>query len=433
MGSLDGLSSTLQMQAPTAPYLEDFEAALARSAETVPTGAPTPPAVDFSDTATAFAHLSDGDLRHAHRLFRFMNRPLLVRWGSALGSFAVRHGLPLAERVTMETIYRQFVGGRTLLEVETAARALAASGVLSVLDYGAEGKEDERAYNLTMTECIRAIEFAGQNQSIPVVSTKLTGLCSNELLARLNRSDSLDPETEREHGALLKRVDSLCHVALENGVQLYIDAEESWMQDAIDHVVLVAMKRYNRERAVIVNTYQLYRHDRLSALHAHHAACRERGVVLGAKLVRGAYMVKERNHAEETGQPSPIQHSKADTDHDFDLAVAYCLDHVATIEFVNASHNQASALRMIAGMHARGLAPDHPSTMFCQLYGMSDNMTYNLAAAGYRVGKYLPYGPVKEVVPYLVRRAQENTSITGEASRELQLVEREIARRAAGR
>ena len=389
------------------------------------------PTIDFADTATAFAHKSDADLRHARRLFRFMNHPRLVAWGSALGTFAVKYGLPLAERATLATIYQQFVGGRTLLEVESAARDLAASGVLSVLDYGAEGKEDERAYNHTMTECIRAIEFAGQHQSIPVVSTKLTGLCANALLAALNRGDSLDLDAEREHGALLKRVDSLCHVAAENGVQLYVDAEESWLQDAIDHIVLVAMKRYNRERAVIVNTYQLYRHDRLGALHAHHAACRAQGVVFGAKLVRGAYMVKEAARAEDMGYPSPIQPSKAATDHDFDLAVAYCLDHVDTVEFVNASHNQASALRMVAGMQARGLPRDHASTMFCQLYGMSDNVTYNLAAAGYRVGKYLPYGPVREVVPYLVRRAQENTSVTGEASRELQLIEREIARRAA--
>ena len=415
------------MPAPTAPESD----APPRHRDGAP---PTAPAaggarVDFGDTATAFAHQSDADLRHARRLFRFMNHPRLVAWASAIGTFAVRHGLPLAERLTLATIYRQFVGGRTLLEVEAAARALAEAGVLSVLDYGAEGTEDERGYNRTMTECIRAIEFAGQSAAIPVVSTKLTGLCANGLLEALTHGASLDEATEREHGALLKRVDSLCHVAAEHGVQLYVDAEESWLQDAIDHVVLVAMKRYNRERAVIANTYQLYRRDRLGALHAHHAACRAQGVVLGAKLVRGAYMAKERAHAAATGRPDPIQPSKAATDHDFDLAVAYCLDHVATIEFVNASHNQASALKMIEGMHARGIAPDHPHAMFCQLYGMSDNMTYNLAAAGHRVGKYLPYGPVREVVPYLVRRAQENTSVTGEASRELQLLERELARR----
>ena len=203
------------------------------------------------------------------------------------------------------------------------------------------------------------------------------------------------------------------------------------MQDAIDHVVLVAMRRYNRERAVICNTYQLYRHDRLAVMQAHHAACRAHGVVFGAKLVRGAYMDKERERAAAEHRPSPIQPSKSATDADFDAAVVYCLDHLDTVEFVHASHNVTSTEKMIAGMHARSIAPNHPHVLFCQLYGMSDAVTFNLAAAGYRVAKYLPYGPVKEVVPYLVRRAQENTSITGEASRELQLIEREVARRAS--
>ena len=390
------------------------------------------PTIDFADTATAFAHKSDADLRHARRLFRFMNHPRLVAWGSALGTFAVKYGLPLAERATLATIYQQFVGGRTLLEVESAARDLAASGVLSVLDYGAEGKEDERAYNHTMTECIRALTFASESEAMPVVSTKLTGLCPNRLLERLSAGASFDEGDEADHAALLKRVDSLCHVASINGVQLYVDAEESWMQDAIDQVVLLAMRRYNRERAVICNTYQLYRHDRLATLQAHHASCRSHGVVFGAKLVRGAYMDKERARATERGTPSPIQPNKAATDRDFDAAVAYCLDHVDTLEFVNASHNQPSALAMAEGMATRGIAPAHASVMYCQLYGMSDVMTYNLAAAGYRVAKYVPYGPVKEVVPYLVRRAQENTSVTGEASRELGLVGEEMGRRGMG-
>ena len=398
-----------------------------------PSAAPaTAPSIDFRDTATAFAHKTDAELRHTYWLFRFMNDPRLVRWGSALARRAVAWDLPFAERVTLATIYRQFVGGQTLLGVDAVARELARSRVLTCLDYGAEGKEDERAYNHTMTECIRAISFASEHAAIPVVSTKLTGLCPNRLLARLSAGASFDEEDEADHAALLKRVDSLCHVASINRVQLYVDAEESWLQDAIDQVVLLAMRRYNHERAVICNTYQLYRHDRLATLQAHHAACRSHGVVFGAKLVRGAYMHKERARAEERGTPSPIQPSKNVTDRDFDAAVAYCLDHLDTVEFVNASHNQSSALAMARGMATREIAPNHPHAMFCQLYGMSDVMTYNLAAAGYRVAKYVPYGPVRDVVPYLVRRAQENTSVTGEASRELALVKEEMVRRGMG-
>ena len=389
--------------------------------------------IDFDDTRVAFGHLSDADLRHTQRMFRLMNNPLLVAIGSKLGSFAVRYGLPFAERITLATIYRQFVGGRTLLEVEAVAKRLARQRVLSVLDYGAEGKDDEKAYNLTMTECIRAIEFAAQHDSVPVVSTKVSGLASDDLLVAVSGARALTPAEEQGYQALVKRVSSLCHVAAGTNVQLYVDAEESWMQPAIDKVVMTAMLQYNRERAVVVNTYQLYRHDRYAALCAHHAQCRSRNVVLGAKLVRGAYMDKERARAEELGYASPINPTKAATDRDFDRAVAYCLDHVGSVEFVNASHNQRSAQLMIEGMATRGIARDHPHTMLCQLYGMSDNLTFNLASAGYRVGKYLPYGPVADVVPYLVRRAQENTSITGDASRELALVNREIARRAVAR
>ena len=387
------------------------------------------PTVDFSDTARSFAHRTDDELARARRLFAFMNHPLAVRIGSAIGTRAVRWGLPFAERITLETIYRLFVGGRTLLEVQDATQRLGDLGVFSILDYGAEGKEGEQAYNLTMTECIRALDFAALNAHVPVVATKISGLASGELLDAMSTGRPLSLEFEAERAALVKRVDSLCHVAAHRDVQLYFDAEESWYQPAIDDLVLGAMRRYNTKRAIVFGTYQLYRHDRLAALREHHEACRAAGVRLGAKLVRGAYMVKERARAEDLGYASPIQPDKASTDRDFDAAVAYCLEHLADLEFCNASHNQASATRMIEGMHERQIPRDHPHVAFCQLYGMSDNMTFALASAGYRVGKYVTYGPVADVVPYLVRRAQENTSVTGEASRELQLLEREIARR----
>ncbi len=385
--------------------------------------------IDFDDTQVAFSHKSDAELKHTQRLFKFMNNPALVEWGSKLGEFAVKFKLPFAEQITLATIYRQFVGGRTLLEVEAAARELAQHNVLSLLDYGAEGKNNEQAYNLTMRECIRAIEFAAEHDSIPIVTTKISGLASNDLLVALSGTHPLDAKEEQGYKALLKRVESLGKVANDNNIQLYIDAEESWMQPAIDKIVMTAMLRFNTERAVIVNTYQLYRHDRYLTLVGQHAKCRSQNVVLGAKLVRGAYMNKERARAKERGYLSPIHQTKEETDKDFNRAVAYCLDNIETIEFVNASHNQRSAQLMIEGMAKRAIARDHPHTLLCQLYGMSDNLTFNLAAAGYRVGKYLPYGPVADVVPYLVRRAQENTSITGEASRELAMITREIVRR----
>ena len=387
--------------------------------------------IDLDDSRVALSHRGDAELRLARTLFRALNMPLVARLGTALGPLAVRWGLPFAERIVLATVYRQFVGGRSLLEAGDTVAQLRERDVLSVLDYGAEGKDDETAYNQVMAECIRALEYAADNPGIPVVSTKLSGLASNALLETVSTGRPLTADQDAAYRALSRRVESLCHVARQSGVQLYVDAEESWLQPAIDKVVLSASLRYNRGRAVIFNTYQLYRHDRLAALYGHHAQCRSRAVVLGAKLVRGAYLEKERERAAELGLPSPIHASKAATDRDFDLAVAYCLDHLADLEFVNASHNQQSALAMLEAMAEREIARGDRRTLFCQLYGMSDSLTFNLAEAGYRVAKYVPYGPVREVVPYLVRRARENSSVDGEMSRELRLIERELTRRQA--
>ncbi len=394
-----------------------------------PTTPANPQVLNFGDTAVAFAHRTDQELKDAKLLFGFINRPLLNKIGSAIGAFAIKWKLPFAERITMQTVYKQFVGGRTLLEVEEAAEKLNQLNVSCALDYGAEGKNNETAYNTTMTECIRAIEFASQHANVPIVTTKISGLASDDLLLAVSAGKVLSADDEKSYRAVAKRLDSLCHVASEKGVQLYIDAEESWIQPAIDKVVNNAMLRYNKGRAVVCSTYQLYRHDRYDALVEQHNICRSGGVILGAKLVRGAYMEKERARAKEMGYPSPINPDKATSDAEYNKAVAYCLDNIETIDFVNASHNELSVQLMLAGMQTRAIDKSHRHVLFCQLYGMSDNITFKLAAEGYRVAKYLPYGPVADVVPYLVRRAQENTSIAGEMGRELGLVIKELERR----
>jgi len=396
---------------------------------TKPVDSTNPNVLEFADTKVAFAHRTSKELKDAKLLFGFMNRPLLNKIGSQLGAIAIKWNLPFAERITMQTVYKQFVGGRTLLEVENAAAKLAKLNVSCALDYGAEGKNDESAYNTTMTECIRALEFASQHPNVPIVTTKVSGLASDDLLLAVSQGKALSDSDEKAYRAVAKRLDSLCHVASEKGVQLYIDAEESWIQPAIDKVVNNAMLRYNKGRAVVCTTYQLYRHDRFDALVTQHDICRSRGVILGAKLVRGAYMEKERARAEEKGYPSPINPNKESTDTEYNKAVAYCLENIDTIDFVNASHNQLSAQLMLSAMQQLGIDKQHKHALFCQLYGMSDNVTFKLAAEGYRVAKYVPYGPVADVVPYLVRRAQENTSIAGEMGRELRLVVQELERR----
>jgi len=391
------------------------------------TSAPLP---DFNDTATAFSHLSDSELKKAAWLFRMMNRPWLVKYGSSLGLMAVEWNLPFAEKVIRHTIFEQFVGGSTLLDCQKSIERLAALNTFTILDYGAEAKETEQDFNHTMTENIRAIDFATQSGGkIPVISTKITGLARFSLLERIQNKATLERDELNEYRNVLKRLDAICYHASTKGVSVFIDAEESWIQDTLDHLVWLMMKRYNKERVVVYNTFQMYRHDRLQFLIESFDRAREQEFLLGAKLVRGAYMEKERNRAAEMGYANPINPNKQSTDDLFNTALRFCADNIEHLAVCNASHNAESSLLLADLMQKKNMPANHPHVLFSQLYGMSDNLTFNLAKAGYRVGKYMPYGQVHDVIPYLIRRAQENTSVTGDAGRELSLITQEVNRR----
>jgi proline dehydrogenase len=386
--------------------------------------------LDFSNTEIAFEHLSDQELKKTAWLFRIMSRPWLVQFGSAIGLRAVEWRLPGAEAAVRHTIFEQFVGGTTLLNCQPTIERLKKNNTLTILDYGAEAKEREEDFNVTMNENIRAIEFAARSGgSIPVVSTKITGLAQFNLLERIQSNATMTREELSAYRNVLKRIDSICYTAANKGVSVFIDAEESWIQDALDHLVWLMMKRYNKERVVVYNTYQMYRHDRLQFLTESFDRAQKEGFLLGAKLVRGAYMEKERKRAYETGYPDPINPDKQATDDLYNTALRFCLENIEKIGLCNASHNAESSLALADMMAQKGLPANHPNILFSQLFGMSDNLTFNLAKAGYRVAKYVPYGQVHDVIPYLIRRAQENTSVTGDAGRELKLIEQEIKRR----
>lgn len=395
------------------------------------TNSPQQPSLpDFTDTATAFAHLNDQQLRKTAWLFGMMNKPWLVKYGSILGLFAVEWNLPFAEKIIRRTIFEQFVGGTTLLECQKNIDLLASLNTLTVLDYGAEAKETELDFNHTMTENIRAIDFATHaGGKIPVISVKVTGLARFGLLERIQNASTLNRDELMEYRNSLKRLDTICYHAATKGVSVFIDAEESWIQDALDHLVWLMMKRYNKERVVVYNTYQMYRHDRLQFLMESYDRAKEAGFLLGAKLVRGAYMDKERERAKEMGYPSPINPDKETTDDHYNTGIRFCVDNIERIALCNASHNAGSNLLLAELLAKKGIPANHPHALFSQLYGMSDNLTFNLSKAGYRVGKYVPYGQVHDVIPYLIRRAQENSSVTGDASRELSLVQQEMRRR----
>lgn len=385
--------------------------------------------VDFSNTQIAFSHLTDRQLKRTAWLFRMMSNPRLVDIGAGIGMWAVQVNFPFARRIVKNTIFRQFVGGTTLLDCQRNIDLLAAFNTLTVLDYGAEAKETEADFNYTMNENIRAIDFASRATSIPVVSTKITGLARFGLLERMQSAQTLTREELSEYRSVLKRLDAVCYHAAQKNISVFIDAEESWIQDSIDHLVWLMMKRYNKQRVVVYNTYQMYRKDRLKFLFESYDRARLAGFKLGAKLVRGAYMEKEAARAAEMGYENPINPDKNATDDHYNTGIRFCIDHCEQMASCNASHNAASALLQVELMDKKGIRRDHPNLMFSQLLGMSDNLTFNLAAAGFRVGKYMPYGQVEDVIPYLIRRTRENTSVTGDIGRELAFIKQEVKRR----
>ncbi|NBC06799.1 MAG: proline dehydrogenase [Bacteroidetes bacterium] len=386
-------------------------------------------AVDFSDTKTAFAQKSDDALKKAAWLFGLMNRHWLVGIGSKVGLAAIKMHLPFVESIVKNTIFEQFCGGTTLLNAQPAIDRLYNQGVYTVLDYGVEGKETEEDFNNTMNEVLRAIDFAARQESVPVVSTKITGMARFSLLEAIQRGETFTKETRAEYKNVLKRIDAICHTAAKKGVSVYIDAEETWIQEPIDHFVNMMMRRYNRERAVVYNTFQLYRTDRLQFLITSYNQAKRGGYILGAKLVRGAYMEKERERAASMGYASPIHPNKEACDDAYNTAIRFCVDNYEHIASCNATHNAASNQLQAELINRKGIPRDHPHLFFSQLYGMSDNITFNLSKEGFNTSKYVPYGPVLEVVPYLIRRAEENSSVTGDMGREYRLVQQEMKRR----
>jgi proline dehydrogenase len=390
--------------------------------------------LSFENTEIAFAHLSDQDLKSARFLFKSMSYPWLVQMGSRLTPFIMKTGLPV-HGLIKKTIFKQFVGGETLEETAQVGKTLSQFGVKVILDYGVEGKEGEAAFDIATEEFLRVIEYAATQNNIPFISIKVTGLARFGLLQTLNEAPRLrsgihDNEVEKdEWEAVRGRMYSICEVAAEKNIGVLIDAEESWIQDPVDRLCIEMMQAFNKEKAVVFNTIQLYRHDRLAFLKMSHEICKQQGIILGVKLVRGAYMEKERERAAANGYESPIQPDKAATDRDFDAAVDFCLAHLENISVVIASHNEKSNMLAAASMDARGISKQHPHVHFSQLYGMSDPITFNMAKDGFQVSKYLPFGPIRDVIPYLMRRAQENSSVSGQTGRELSLLTREIARR----
>jgi proline dehydrogenase len=403
------------------------------------------PVISFDNTENAFAYKTDKQLKRANFLFSSMGKEWLVRLGLKVTPWAFKMGLPI-KGLVRSTIFEQFVGGETLEETSLVAKQLSAYGVQVILDYGVEGGESgEVAFDHATDEFIRVINYASTQPNIPYMSIKVTALARFGLLEKLDSSvsnnagtlmkryvqavETLTADEKAEWQRVHERVQRICRTAAEKNVGVYIDAEETWIQDPVDVLAILMMQQFNLQRAVIFNTYQLYRHDRLQFLKDSLEAAQTRNFILGAKIVRGAYMEKERRRAEAMSYPSPIQPDKAATDSDYNLAVKFSIDNIDKISLAVASHNEYSNLYATELLRQKNLPLNHPHIHFSQLYGMSDNITFNLAKAGCSVSKYLPFGPIKDVIPYLMRRAQENSSVSGQTGRELGLIKKEMKRR----
>lgn len=385
-------------------------------------------ALSFENTEIAFKSKSNADLNRAYWLFKLISSNFLVKVGSPITNLALNIGLPI-QGVIKNTIFRQFCGGQTIRDCDTAINDLSSYGVHTILDYSVEGEETEAIFDATCEEILRTVDRAKSDESIPFSVFKPTGLGRFELFEKINSKEELEPNEKLEFGRIKHRIDRICKACYDANLHVLIDAEHSWIQDVIDDLAREMMQKYNRDRAIVFNTYQLYRHDKLASLKADFYLAKTDGFYLGAKLVRGAYMEIERERAKEKGYFSPIQPNKEASDRDYNAAVIFCLDNLDLISFMAGTHNEESSKLLAVEMDKRGLSHDYPGIYFAQLLGMSDNLSFNLASSGYNVAKYMPYGPVAAVMPYLMRRAQENTSVAGQTSRELSLIIKEKKRR----
>ncbi len=382
----------------------------------------------FDQTDIAFADKSHREIHRAYFLFRLVGSPWLVRLGSALLRMALWLRLPVSWALK-PTVFAHFCGGEDRDDCDAVIRRLQRAHIMSILDYAAEGKEREADFETTCREIMATLEKAATDESIPYAVFKPSGLARFGLWEKLQTNESLtDPEKEEERH-LQRRLESICERAAETGVPVMVDAEESWIQAGVDRVVEALSLRYNQEKPLIFNTLQMYRTDRLDYLKAFSAKARAAGVYAAFKLVRGAYLEKERERAHALGLPSPVYDEKPGTDQAFDEAVAFCLENHQDVAVCIATHNEQSCSLAVQLMEKEQIPSTHPHVSFSQLLGMSDHISYTLGALGYRVCKYVPYGPLRTVVPYLIRRAEENTSVSGQTSRELQLIRQEIIRR----
>ncbi|MGB8705172.1 MAG: proline dehydrogenase family protein [Gillisia sp.] len=382
----------------------------------------------FNDTETAFNLKSDDELNRALFLFEMINRPSLVKVGTSLTNISLKFHLPV-EGLIKSTVFNQFSGGETMDDCMPVIEKMYTMKLHSILDYSVEGKNEEAQFDAASKKKESIVEFAANKKELPFAVFKPTGIGRFEIWEKVSSKAELTSEEKEEWERVKNRIEKICETAYENDIAVLADGEETWMQDAADDLMLDMMRKYNKEKPIVFNTLQCYRWDRLQYLQDIHEIGKKEGFKIGVKIVRGAYMEKENARAKKMGYPSPICESKEATDVSFNAVLSYCLANIDDISVFIGTHNEMSNYLALQIMEDKGISIDDPRVWFSQLYGMSDHISFNLARKGYNAVKLVPFGPVKEVVPYLIRRAQENTSVKGQTGRELALLREEKKRR----
>ncbi|UPS90979.1 proline dehydrogenase family protein [Bizionia sp. M204] len=384
----------------------------------------------FDNTEIAFQLKSNRELNRAHFLFNMISNETLVKVGTTLTHFALKAHLPV-EGIIRATVFDHFCGGVNEEDCLPVIDDMFTKGVSSVLDYSVEGKETEAHFDGAMEKTLKIIRFSDDRKAMPIAVFKPSGFGRFALYQKISEGKSLTETEQAEWDRVVARYDAVCKLGKEKDVEILIDAEESWIQDAVDHLVTNMMRKYNKDVTIVYNTLQMYRHDRMDFLKSQHELAKKEGFYLGYKIVRGAYMEKEHERALEYDYPTPICESKLATDENFNASAQYILDNISDISIFVGTHNELSSYMVMQLMKEKGIAINDNRVWFGQLFGMSDNISFNLANNGYNVAKYVPFGPVKDVMPYLIRRAEENTSVAGQTGRELMLINKEKERRKA--
>ncbi|MDP5168627.1 MAG: proline dehydrogenase family protein [Bacteroidia bacterium] len=386
------------------------------------------PRINFNNTELAFQAQTDAKLRRTYWLFRLIDSPFLTKVGPKLLNLGFKLRLPV-KGLVKSTLFDLFAGGESLAETVKRSEHLMEYGVRTILDYSVEGEKTEEGFEKTKQEIIGTLVHGHKHEAVAFSACKLTGLASFDLMANIQAGKVLTKAEQEAFERVKNRVREIAMAARDYDVPVFFDAEETWIQDVIDGLVEGLMEEFNRDKVIVWTTTQHYRHDRLAYLQSLLKRSEERGYLLGVKLVRGAYLEKENRRAEEMGYPTPIQPNKAATDHDYNEALKLCIDHIDHVAVCAGTHNEQSSALLAELLQQKGLPANHPHVWFAQLLSMSDHISFNLGHGGYNAAKYLPYGPVKSVMPYLIRRAEENTSVAGQASREVELLKREVLRR----